>query len=80
MHYRRLGRSGLKLREIALGTWVTFGDQIPEKTAIQLIHTAYEAGINFFDNVDVYANGESHQIPINTFQVPIWLLSIRACS
>jgi aryl-alcohol dehydrogenase-like predicted oxidoreductase len=40
-----------------MGAWVTVGDQIPEKTAIQLIHTDYEAGINFFDNADVYANG-----------------------
>ena len=59
MHYRRLGRSGLKLGEIALGAWVTFGDQISEKTAIQLIHTAYDEGINFFDNADVYANGQA---------------------
>ena len=59
MHYRRLGRSGLKLSEIALGAWVTFGDQISEKTASQLIHTAYDEGINFFDNADVYANGQA---------------------
>jgi len=62
MHYRRLGRSGLKLSEIALGAWVTFGDQIPEKTASQLIHTAYEVGINFFDNADVYANGQAETV------------------
>lgn len=59
MHYRRLGRSGLKLSEIALGAWVTFGDQISEKTASQLVHTAYDEGINFFDNADVYANGKA---------------------
>lgn len=62
MHYRRLGRSGLKLSEIALGAWVTFGDQIPEKTAVQLIHAAYQGGVNFFDNADVYANGQAEVV------------------
>ncbi len=62
MHYRRLGRSGLKLSEISFGAWVTFGDQISEGTAIQLIHTAYEGGINFFDNADVYANGQAETV------------------
>lgn len=59
MHYRRLGRSGLKLSEIALGAWVTFGDQISEQDAVQLVQAAYEGGINFFDNADVYANGQA---------------------
>jgi voltage-dependent potassium channel beta subunit len=59
MHYRRLGRSGLKISEIALGAWVTFGDQISEKTAVQLVHAAYDEGVNFFDNADVYANGQA---------------------
>lgn len=59
MHYRRLGRSGLKVSEISLGAWVTFGDQIDEKTASDLIHAAYEAGVNYFDNADVYANGRA---------------------
>jgi len=62
MHYRRLGSSGLKLSEIALGAWVTFGDQISEKTASQLIQTAYDEGINFFDNADVYANGQAEVV------------------
>jgi voltage-dependent potassium channel beta subunit len=62
MHYRRLGRSGLKLSEIALGAWITFGDQVPEKTVSQLVHAAYEGGINFFDNADVYANGQAETV------------------
>ncbi len=62
MHYRRLGRSGLKLSEIALGAWVTFGDQISEKTASQLVHAAYDGGINFFDNADIYANGQAESV------------------
>ena len=49
MHYRRLGRSGIKVSEIALGAWVTFGNQLDEKKASDLIHAAYDQGINFFD-------------------------------
>ncbi|HTX78730.1 MAG TPA: aldo/keto reductase [Longilinea sp.] len=57
MHYRRLGRSGLKVSELSLGAWVTFGTQIDEKTASDLIHAAYDQGINYFDNADAYDNG-----------------------
>ena len=59
MHYRRLGHSGLKVSEISLGSWVTFGSQIKEATAIDLVHAAYDQGVNFFDNADVYANGQA---------------------
>jgi voltage-dependent potassium channel beta subunit len=62
MHYRRLGRSGLKVSEIALGSWVTFGSQVDEHLAAELIHTAFEQGINFFDNADVYANGQAELV------------------
>ena len=59
MHYRRLGRSGLKISEISLGAWVTFGHQIEEQTAIDLVHTAYEQGVNYFDNADMNASGQA---------------------
>ena len=62
MHYRRLGRSGLKVSEIALGAWVTMGSQIDEKTSHQLIHTAFDQGINFFDNADIYARGQAEVV------------------
>jgi voltage-dependent potassium channel beta subunit len=62
MHYRRLGRSGLKVSEISLGSWVTFGSQIDEETASTIMHAAYDAGINFFDNADMYANGQSEVV------------------
>lgn len=62
MHYRRLGRSGLKVSEISLGAWLTFGSQIEKKMASDLIHTAYEQGINFFDNADMYASGEAELV------------------
>ena len=51
MHYRRLGRSGLKLSEISLGSWITFGNQVDQEVATELIHAAYDQGINFFDKV-----------------------------
>jgi voltage-dependent potassium channel beta subunit len=59
MHYRRLGKSGLKVSEISLGSWLTIGGHLDDKTANQLIHSAYDAGVNFFDNADMYANGEA---------------------
>jgi len=62
MHYRRLGSSGLKVSEIALGAWVTMGAQIDEKTSQQLIQTAFDQGVNYFDNADVYANGRAEEV------------------
>jgi voltage-dependent potassium channel beta subunit len=62
MHYRRLGRSGLKVSEISLGAWVTFGSQVDENTSIELIQAAYDAGVNFFDNADIYANGQAETV------------------
>jgi voltage-dependent potassium channel beta subunit len=62
MEYRRLGRSGLQLSELSFGTWITFGNQIPYPTAKDLFVGAYEAGVNFFDNAEVYANGESERV------------------
>ncbi len=62
MHYRRLGKWGLKVSEISLGAWVTFGSQIDEKRASDLIHAAYEHGVNFFDNADMYAEGNAELV------------------
>jgi voltage-dependent potassium channel beta subunit len=59
MEYRRMGRTGLKLSEISLGAWITFGDQIDDRTASDILHAAYDHGINFFDNADVYARGRA---------------------
>jgi voltage-dependent potassium channel beta subunit len=59
MHYRRLGRSGLKISEISLGAWVTMGSQIDEKVSKELILAAFEKGVNFFDNADIYARGQA---------------------
>lgn len=62
MHYRRLGRTGLKVSEISLGAWVTFGAQLGEEAVGELIHAAYEQGINFFDNADMYAGGLAEEL------------------
>jgi voltage-dependent potassium channel beta subunit len=62
MHYRRLGKWGLKVSEISLGAWVTFGNQVDEESASSLIRTAYEQGINFFDNADMYADGRAERV------------------
>jgi aryl-alcohol dehydrogenase-like predicted oxidoreductase len=62
MHYRRLGKSGLKVSEISLGSWITFGDQIDEQRASDLLHAAYDRGVNYFDNADAYANGQAEVV------------------
>ena len=62
MHYRRLGRSGIKVSEISLGAWVTFDNQVSDQTASDLVHAAYGQGVNFFDNADVYANGKAEEV------------------
>ncbi len=62
MHYRRLGRSGLKVSELGLGAWITFGNQVDEKRASEIIHAAYEQGVNYFDNADAYANGAAETV------------------
>ncbi len=57
-----MGRSGLKLSALSLGSWITFGKQIGEDHAAQIMTTAYEAGINFFDNAEVYSRSESEKM------------------
>lgn len=62
MHYRRLGKLGIKVSEISLGAWVTFGNQIDDKIASDLVHEAYAQGVNFFDNANVYAKGKAEEV------------------
>lgn len=59
MKYRNLGKSGLRISAIGLGTWVTFGSHISEQMAEDIVSVAYENGINLFDTADVYAGGKS---------------------
>ena len=62
MEYRRLGRSGLKVSVLSFGSWVTFKSQVDEDSAAAMLETAREAGVNFFDNAEAYAGGESERI------------------
>ena len=62
MNYRRLGRSGLKVSALSLGSWVTYGNQMGVDLARECMSAAYEAGVNFFDNAEVYAHGQSETI------------------
>jgi voltage-dependent potassium channel beta subunit len=62
MRYRRLGRSGLKVSELSFGSWVTYGNQLNEGLARECMAAAYDAGVNFFDNAEVYAKGHSESI------------------
>ncbi len=62
MQYRRLGRSGLKVSELSFGSWVTYGNQVDTKAAVECMAAAWDAGVNFFDNAEVYARGMSETI------------------
>ncbi len=62
MEYRRLGKSGLKVSALSFGSWVTFGNQMNVDQALKSMTAAYDAGVNFFDNAEVYAHGQSEII------------------
>ncbi len=62
MEYRKLGKTGLPVSALSLGSWLTFGKQIDNSTADKLMSIAYEAGINFFDNAEIYARGRSETV------------------
>lgn len=62
MQYRRLGKSGLQVSALSFGSWVTFGDQSSNKTAESCLELAYDSGINFFDNAEGYAGGQSEEV------------------
>jgi len=62
MQYRRLGASGLKVSGLSFGSWVTYGNQMGDDLARECMAAAYDAGVNFFDNAEVYARGQSETI------------------
>ncbi len=72
MEYRRLGKSGLQVSALSLGSWVTFGNQISDEVAEQLMIKAYDAGVNFFDNAEVYAHGKSEIVMGNILKKLNW--------
>jgi len=62
MEYRKLGKSGIKVSELSFGSWITFGNQIDRCSSEELMDIAYDHGINFFDNAEVYAAGRSEEV------------------
>jgi voltage-dependent potassium channel beta subunit len=72
MEYRRLGRSGLKVSALSLGAWVTYGGQVGEQVADDCMTAAYDAGVNFFDNAEVYANGNAEIVMGNVIKKKGW--------
>ncbi len=62
MQYRRLGQAGIQVSELSLGSWLTFRDQSAVNSTIEIMSVAYDAGVNFFDNAEVYAGGKSEEI------------------
>jgi voltage-dependent potassium channel beta subunit len=62
MEYRKMGHTGLQLSVLGLGSWISFNGQVDDQAADELMGLAYDKGINFFDNAEVYANGESEKI------------------
>ncbi len=82
MHYRRLGKSGLQVSVLSFGSWVTFGKQIGDATAERLMAIAYERGVNFFDNAEIYARGQSetvmgHILKKMNWERSSWLVSSK---
>jgi voltage-dependent potassium channel beta subunit len=62
MRYRRLGRAGLKVSELSLGSWITYHNQVDVDAAVEMMAAAYDGGINFFDNAEAYAGGHSEEV------------------
>jgi voltage-dependent potassium channel beta subunit len=72
MHYRRLGRSGLQVSTLSLGSWVTYHNQIDAKAAADMLAAAMDAGVNFFDNAEGYASGQSELVMGQAFKALKW--------
>jgi voltage-dependent potassium channel beta subunit len=72
MQYRRLGRSGLQLSELSLGSWVTYHNQVDAGAAREMLAAAYDAGVNFFDNAEAYARGQSEVLMGQAFKALKW--------
>jgi len=72
MEYRRLGKSGLQVSALSFGSWLTFGNQISDKVADELMGVAYDAGVNFFDNAEGYAEGKSEIVMGNILKSKGW--------
>ncbi len=67
MEYRRLGKSGLQVSALSFGSWITFGKQIENNTADELLTIAYDNGVNFFDNAEIYSYNVQEQVSYNPY-------------
>ena len=72
MEYRYLGKSGLQVSALSLGAWVTYGGQVGEEIAYECMTAAYEEGVNFFDNAEVYADGKAETVMGNVIKKAGW--------
>ncbi len=72
MNYRKLGSSGLRLSELSLGAWVTYGGQVGEEVAVKCMSAAHDAGVNFFDNAEAYAHGNAETVMGNAIKRLGW--------
>src|SRR5438094_10641427 len=84
VNYRKLGAAGLKLSELSLGAWVTYGGQVGEEVAVKCMSAAHEAGVNFFDNAEDYAHGNAEGVMGKAFKRLGWrresiVVSSMAC-
>ncbi len=72
MEYRHLGKTGVRVSELSFGSWVTFHNQADVKLAQDMMAAAYDAGVNFFDNAEVYAGGKSEEVMGNALKKLKW--------
>ena len=72
MEYRFLGKSGLKVSALSFGAWVTFGEQVDYQIAYDCMQAAFEAGVNFFDNAEIYASGRAETVMGKIVQDAVW--------
>ena len=72
MNYRRLGTAGIKLSELSLGAWVTYGGQVGEEDTVRCMSAAYDLGVNFYDNAEAYAHGNAEVVMGNAIKRLGW--------
>ena len=81
MKYRRVGRSGLKVSEISLGSWLTYGKSVDDDIATKTIRRAYELGVNSFDSANVYERGQGEKVlskALSTFPRESYVITTKA--
>ena len=72
MQYRHLGRSGLRVSALSLGSWVTYHNQVDSGSAVELMAAAFDGGVNFFDNAEAYAGGRSEEVMGRALKTLAW--------